>query len=435
MQVHTSKPSDTIIKLSIEADQLILEEVRTSVLKKLSRSVKVPGFRAGKAPAHLVEKQLDQNAYQSEFLDAALNRMYGEALASEQIRPVSQPKVDLKKFVPFTALEFDAEVEVVGDIKLADYKKITVEKKPVKISDKDVDEVIENLRIRMAEKKEVERNSKDGDEVWIDFEGRDAKTNDPIQGGDGKAYPLVLGSNTFIPGFEENLVGQKSGDSKEFTLDFPKDYGVKALQGREVTFKTTVTNVKEVVKPEIDDAFAAKVGPFKSVEELKKNIKDQVQSERQMQSDRDYESELLTKIAEKSEVAVPNALVEDELTRLEQEERQNVTYRGQTWQEHLDAEGVNEEEHRANNRSGAEMRVKAGLVLAEIAEQEGIQVTPEEVSIRCQLLKSQYTDPKMHAEIDKPEHQREIASRLMSEKTISTLVELSSKKPKSESKK
>lgn len=422
MQVHKSPISDTKIKLSIEADQELLEDVRMQVLKRLARGVKLQGFRPGKAPLPMVEKNLDQQAYQSEFLDTALNRMYGEALTSEKIRPVAQPKVDLKKFVPFTTLEFEAEVEVVGDVKLPDYKQIKLDRKSVAVEDKDVDEVIENLRLRMAEKKEVERASEEGDEIWIDFEGRDAKTDEPIKGGDGKNYPLALGSNTFIPGFEENLVGLKAGEDKEFTLDFPSDYGVQALQGRKATFKTTVNQVKEVVKPEVDDDFAAKVGPFKTVDELKNNIREQVQAERQMQADREYESELLSKINEQAEVAVPDALVDEELNRLEQEERQNVLYRGQTWQDHLESEGVSEEEHRAKNRPGAEMRVKAGLVLAEIAEKEGIQVTADEVSIRRQLLKGQYTDPQMHSEIDKPEHQRELASRLISEKTIAALV-------------
>lgn len=422
MQVHKTQLTDTSIRLTLEADQLLLEETRTAVLRRLARGVKIQGFRNGKAPLQLIEKNLDQSAYQSEFLDTVLNRMYSEALVAEKIRPVSQPKVEIKKFVPFTTLEFDAEVEVVGKVKLADYKKITLVKSAVALTEQDVDAVIENLRTRMAEKQEVDRAAKDGDEVWIDFEGRDAETDEPIKGGDGKNYPLVLGSNTFIPGFEENLGGVKAGDAKEFTLTFPEDYGVKTLQGRKVTFATTTQTVKEVVKPEVDDEFATKVGPFKTVAELKENIEQQITAERQQEIDREYESELLSKITEQSEVSVPDALVDEELNRLEQEERQNVLYRGQTWQEHLEAEGVTEDEHKENNRPGAEMRVKAGLVLAEIAEAENVQITPEEVSMRLQLLKGQYTDPAMQAELDKPENKRDIASRMLSEKTIALLV-------------
>ncbi len=428
MQVIKSQLTDTRVKLSLQADQVILEEVRSQVLQRLARTIKVQGFRSGKAPLALVEKQIDPSRYQSDFIDAAMNRMFSEALVSERLRPVSQPTVNLKKFVPFTDLEFEVEIDIVGDVELPDYTTLTVARKGIQVQDEDVDAVVSNLQLRMAEKREVDRASAEGDEVWIDFEGRDSKTGEPIKGGDGKNYPLALGSDTFIPGFEQNLVGLKSGDEKEFTLTFPKDYGVKALQGKKVTFKTTVNQVKEVVKPEVDDAFAAKVGPFKTADELKANIRQQVEEEQQQQADREYESDLLTKITDQSKVAVPDALVDEELTRLEQEERQNVMYRGQTWQEHLEAEGVTEDEHRASNRPGAEMRVKAGLVLAEIAEKEKIQVTPEEVAMRIQLLKGQYTDSTMQAELDKPEARREIASRLLSEKTIATLVGYATRK-------
>ncbi|HSH18592.1 MAG TPA: trigger factor [Candidatus Saccharimonadales bacterium] len=429
MQVHKTQVNPTTVKLNIEADQLLLEDVRTQVLKRLSRSVKLQGFRPGKAPLALVEKNVDQSAYQSEFIDTALNRMYGEALADQKVRPVAQPKVQITKFVPFTTLEFEAEVEAIGAVKLPDYTKIKLDKKPVEVTDKDVDAVLENLQIRMSEKQEVDRASKDGDEVWIDFEGRDAKTGEAIQGADGKDYPLLLGSNTFIPGFEPNLVGLKPGEDKEFTLTFPEDYGVKALQNREVTFKATVTKVKEVVKPKVDDEFAAKVGPFKSAAELKSDIKKSIVAERQQQNDREYESDLLGKITEQAEVAVPKALVDEEITRLEREERQNVAYRGQTWQEHLAEEGLSEEEHRDKNRPGAETRVKAGLVLAEIAEKEQIDVTREELQERIAQLKTQYTDATMQAELDKPENQRELASRIMSEKTLGTLVQYATAKP------
>lgn len=422
MQVQKQQLTDTRIKLAVEADQQLLEDVKRSVLQQYKKDIRIAGFRKGKAPIELVEKHIDQAAFQREFLDMALNRMYITALGEHKIRPVSQPDVTVKKFVPYTVFEFDAEVDVIGEVVLPDYKKIKLEKKPVKVSTKDVSDVIDNLKIRLAEKKEVTRAAKDTDEVWIDFAGRDAKTNEPIQGADGKDYPLILGSNTFIPGFETNLIGVKAGDEKEFTLEFPKDYGVKALQGRKVTFTTSVKKVSQVVLPKEDDAFAAKAGPFKSIEELRSDIKKQISVEREQQNDRDYESELLSQVTEKSEVAVPKQLVDEELNRLEREERQNIVYKGQTWEEHLASEGVTDEEHREKNRPGAEMRVRAGLALAEIAEKEKIEVLPDELELRVQLLKGQYQDPQMQAELDKPENKRELASRIMSEKTIAKLV-------------
>jgi len=422
MQVTKSQINPTTVKLIIQADQELLDSVRSEVLKRLGRTIRLQGFRQGRAPMALVEKSLDQNTYQSEFIDTALNKMYGQALLDQKVRPVAQPKVNITKFVPFTTLEFEAEIPAIGEVRLPDYKKIKLAKPGVEVTDKDVSDVLDNLRTRLADKKEVKREARDGDEVWIDFEGRDASTGEPIKGADGKDYPLALGSNTFIPGFEPNLVGLKAGEDKEFTLTFPKDYGVKALQDRKVTFKATVTKVNEVEKPKVDDDFAKKVGPFKTAAELKADIKKQITAERQAQTDRDYESALLEQITSKSEVAVPKELVDEEIMRLEREERQNIAYRGQTWQEHLNEEGVTEEGHREKNRPGAEMRVRAGLVLAEIAEKEQVDVTADELKRRIAELKSQYQDAAMQAELDKPENQRDIASRIMSEKTLNILV-------------
>lgn len=421
MQVQKKNVSETKIQLTIVADENMLQEVKSLVLRRLARQVKTPGFRQGKAPISLIEKQVDQALLQSEFLDEAVNHMYVDALQSERIRPVDRPEVSIKKFVPFSTLEVEATVEAVGDIKLPDYKKIKVEKKTAKITAKQIDDVIESLRERTAERKEVTRAAKTGDEVVIEFVGVDAKTKEPINGADGKDYPLILGSNTFIPGFEDNLAGMKVGEEKSFDITFPDDYGVKALQKRKVTFTVTATKVNEIVKPKVDDEFAAKVGPVKTVAELKADIKTQMEAEQQQQTERDFESEILEKITDKAEVAIPKVLVDEEIARVELDEKQNLMYRGQTWEEHLKDEGVTEEEHFEQKRPGAEKNVKAGLVLTEIADKEGITVTPEELEVRLQILKGQYQDKQMQAELNKPENRREISNRLVTEKTLERL--------------
>lgn len=428
MQITSEQLTPTKIKLNITAAPAELDKVKQHVLKDLSRSVKVAGFREGKAPAHLIEKQVDQAALQSEFLDHVVNDLYVQAVQDQKLRPVGQPQVSITKFVPFSTVEFSAEVEVVGEVKLADYTKIKLAQKPVTVDAKDVDEVLDNLRTRGATKAAVTRAAKDGDEVTIDFKGTDAKTGDAIAGADGNDYPLTLGSKTFIPGFEEELVGLKTGGEKTFVITFPKDYGAKELQSRKVQFAVTVKEVQEVVKPKLDDTFAASVGPFKTVAELKADIKKQLKAEREQEAQRTYDNELLQKIAEKSDVAIPDALVEEEIDRIEEEEKRNTAYQGQTWQEHLDAEGVTAEEHRAKNRPGAELRVKAGLVLSEVAEKEKLTVTPEELEVRIQLLKGQYPDPAMQAELDKSENRRDILSRMLTEKTLDKLRALATAK-------
>jgi len=177
----------------------------------------------------------------------------------------------------------------------------------------------------------------------------------------------------------------------------------------------------------LDDSFAASVGSFKTVAELKADIKKQLTAEQQQQAGQAYDNELLEKIAAKSTVALPETLVDDEITRMEDEEKRNMAYRGQTWQEHLKEEGVDEAGHRAQKRQAAEMRAKIGLLLGAIADQENVTVTSEELEIRLQLLKGQYTDPAMLAELDKPANRRDIHSRLMTEKTLDKLRQYAAK--------
>jgi trigger factor len=277
----------------------------------------------------------------------------------------------------------------------------------------------------MAERIEASRAAKNGDEAVIDFAGRDEKDK-PVNGAEGKDYPLILGSNTFIPGFEEHLIGMKASDDKEFSITFPNDYGVAALQNKKVTFKVNLKKVQELKEPKLDDEFAKKAGPFKTLVDLKADVKKQLTAEREREAQTLRENEIIQKLVEKSSVEIPKILIDEQTERLEEEEKRNLVYRGQTWQEHLSEEGVTEEEHRARHKPDAELRVKAGLVLSEVAEREQITVQPEELEIRLQMLKGQYTDPAMQSELNKPENQREIASQLLTEKTIAKLLDYAS---------
>lgn len=427
MQITSKKLAPTKVELTISADQAFMDRVKDHVLGDLSKQVNMAGFRKGHAPKALVEKNVDQATLQSQFLDHTINDLYAEALQEEKLRPVAQPQVSVTKFVPFTTLEFKAEVEVVGKITLPDYKKIKLAKKSETTTDKDVTTVLEDLRRRDSEKKEVKREAKDGDEVTIDFKGVDAKTKEAIEGASGNDYPLVLGSGAFIPGFEPEIVGLKAGEEKTFDVTFPKDYGAAELQGKKVSFTVTAKAVKELQLPKLDDAFAATVGPFKSLAELKTDVKKQLQTEKDNQAQRAFENELLATIAEKATADIPSALIEDEIDRMEAEERRNLVYRGQTWEEHLKLEGKDDKQHREGLRESAEARVKTGLVLGEVAEAEKIDVSKAELDTRISELKRQYTDPQMQAELDKPENRREIGARLITEKTIGKLSEYSRK--------
>jgi len=422
MQTTKNQLSPTKVELTVVADQAFLDKVKDHVLGDLAKNMNISGFRKGHAPKTLVEKQANPATLQSEFLDHAVNDLYVEAVAGEKLRPVAQPEVNVTKFVPFSTLEFKATVEVVGKITLPDYKKIKMVKKTEATTEKDVIAVIDDLRRRDSIKTEVKRAAKDGDETVIDFKGVDAKTKKPISGGAGTDYPLTLGSGAFIPGFEPEIVGMKPAEEKTFDITFPADYGVEELQSKKVSFTVTLKAVREVELAKLDDAFAAKVGPFKTVAELKADIKKQLEVEKDAEAQRTLENDLLAEIAEKAKADIPTVLIDEEIDRMEEEERRNLIYRGLTWEEHLKQEGKTDKEHREGLRESAEARVKTGLVLGEIAETEGITYTDKELDGRINALKQQYQDKQMQAELDKPENRRELGSRLLTEKTIERLV-------------
>lgn len=429
MQV-TKKLSDnnTKAELTVNVPEDVLVSVKKSVVNELSKQVKVPGFRNGKVPLEIAEKHIDQAVLQQHFLEHVIEDTYPQAVRQENVRPVDRPDISIVKFVPFTTLEYTATSPVLGEVKLADYKKIKRERKTATVSAKEVNDVIESLRTRQAEKVSVDRAAKDGDQVVIDFNGVDSDKK-PISGAEGKDYPLALGSNTFIPGFEPALIGLKKGEEKTFPVTFPKDYGVSTLAGSKVTFTVTVKDVLEMKKPTLDDAFATSVGPVKSVDELKKDIKKELTTEKQRQEDLKFESELVADITKKSTVTIPQVLIDDQVNRMLQEQKQNLTYRGQTIKEFLESKSMTEEEYRTKELAPqAEERVKASIVLAEIADKEQIEVTPEELEIRLQVLKGQYQDQKMQEELNKPEARREVASRMLSEKTVAQLAAQATKK-------
>ncbi len=421
MQIKKNYLSETEVSLTVIAGADELQKMKDHVLRRFQARLKLAGFREGKAPLALVEKNVEQSQLQTEFLEETINQLYPQVIHSEKLRPVARPEISITKFVPFTTLEFEAKVAVIGEMKLPDYKKL---KKPMpmpKVASEDVDGVLKSLRQRAAEKIDVDRAAKVGDEVWINFVGTDAKGT-PVSGADGKDYPIVLGSKTFIPGFEDNVAGMKPQGSKTFTLTFPKEYNLKALAGKKVTFKVDVTKVQEILEPKLDDSFASKIGPFKTLQNLKDDIKKQLTIEKQQQAERDYESELVREIAKKAKVVIPDVMINDQIERLTQELKQNITYRGLTYEDFLKTEGKTESEYKKQVLAPqAEERAKISLILGDIADKENLYITPEELDIRIELLRGQYKDAAMQAELEKPETRQDVSSRMLTEKVLAKL--------------
>lgn len=427
MKTTVTHESDTRVKVVVAADHAELAAAEQVALKRLAKTVKVNGFRTGHVPLEIVKKHADANALAQETLDAALNRAVAEAFLSNDLQVLARPEVEIKKYVPGELLEFTAEADVLPEVKLGDYKKLKAKKAAVNVDKKEIDEVIERIQKGLSEKKEVKRAAKIGDETVIDFVGK--KDGEAFQGGTGKDYPLVLGSNSFIPGFEDALVGLKAGDTKDVKLAFPKDYHAKDLAGQDVVFEVAVKKVNSVKLPALDDKFAAKAGPFTSMDDLRKDIKAEITAQAERKATDDLKDELVKQLVAKSTVSVPSVLRDDQIRSLEQDLRQNLMYRGRTLEQYFEEKGYADRDAwvKAEANDAADARIKAGLVLAQLSKELKIEATADELAAHINAYKQQYANnPKMAKHFDKPEAQREVANRLITEKTIDKLVELNS---------
>lgn len=427
MKTTVTHESDTRVKVVVAADHAELAAAEQVALKRLAKTVKVNGFRTGHVPLEIVKKHADLNALAQETLDAALNRAVAEAFLNNNLQVLARPEVEIKKYVPGELLEFTAEADVLPEVKLGDYKKLKAKKVAVNVNKKEIDEVIERIQKGLSEKKEVKRAAKIGDETVIDFVGK--KDGEAFQGGAGKDYPLVLGSNSFIPGFEDALVGLKAGDTKDVKLAFPKDYHAKDLAGQDVVFEVTVKKVNSVKLPALDDKFAAKAGPFTSMDDLRKDIKAEITAQAERRAKDDLKDELVKQLVAKSTVSVPSVLRDDQIRSLEQDLRQNLMYRGRTLEQYFEEKGYADRDAwvKAEANDAADARIKAGLVLAQLSKELKIEATADELAAHINAYKQQYANnPKMAKHFDKPEAQREVANRLITEKTIDKLVELNS---------
>ncbi len=428
MKTTVKNLSDTKVSLTISVTPEELKNAELVSLDKLGKTVKVPGFRKGKVPASVVAKHIDPQTLQAELLNNAISKAVSEAFTSENIQAIDRPEVEVKKYVPGSELEFTAEVEIIPAVKLGDYKKLKSKKKVQSVTDKDVTEIIDRMRQSLAEKKEVTRAAKNEDETIIDFIGK--KDDVAFDGGTGTDYTLVLGSGQFIPGFEEGIVGHKAGETFDLELTFPEDYHAKELAGEKVVFTTTLKAVKEVVPAELNDEFAAKCGPFTSVDELKEDIKRELTAQKEREAIEKLKDELVSELIEVSEVPVPEILVKDQERSIEQDFTQNLAYRGISLDSYLEAEKfVTKEEWLDKEvRPAAEKRVKAGLALAELSKVLKIEATADELADHINQYREQYANNKdALKQFEQPEVQRDIANRLLTEKTVNKLVELNTK--------
>ena len=428
MKSSITHVSDTRVKLTVTLDPEELEAARQVALKKLSNTVKVPGFRKGHVPLAVAAKHIDPNVLSQETLENALSRSVAEAYIEANLQALERPEVEITKYVPESELEFTAEADVLPQVKLGDYKKLTAKKIVATVTPDDVDDVVQRIRKGFVKKKAVKRAAQMGDEVTIDFVGK--RNGQAFDGGTGSDYPLELGSNSFIPGFEEALVGVKTGDKKDVPLTFPADYHAKDLAGQEVVFEVTVKKVSENELPELNDELAAKAGPFTSLQELTDDIKKEIAAQKEREATDKLKDELVQQLVAKSKVAVPASLRDDQIRSLEQDLTQNLMYQGISFDQYLEGKGYADRDAwvKAEAEEAADNRIKAGLVLAELSKELKIEATADELADSLNQYRQQYANqPDMAKRFDEPEVQREVANRLITEKTVDALVKLNTK--------
>lgn len=396
-------------------------------LHKIGRNAKIAGFRKGHVPERVLEQHLDPARVADVEINEVVTDSIRELLAKDNLMPLDQPTVSVTKYVPGQELEFTATFDLMPEVKLSDPSKLTTKKPSSEISDKQVDDVIDRLRVNAAEKTAVERAAKNGDEVIIDFTG--SVNGKEFAGGTAKNYALKLGSGSFIPGFEDGIVGHKAGEEFDVNVTFPKEYGAPELAGKKSVFKIKLLKVNELKMPELNDDFAKNMAPdLKTVEDLKRDIMNNLAETEMADAEQKYEEALLTEFAAKSKVDVPEVLVNDEIPQMKKRFTEGLMYRGLDLDKYLKQKDLTEEKWtEVELRPAAEKRIRNSMVLTAFIEKEKITVNPEEVIEQQNKMLEQFNNPKVKAHFKTPEYLAQINQQMLTKKALEKLVELAEK--------
>ena len=385
MKTKFKRISDSRIEITVTLGKEDLKKAEEKALEKLSKEIKVEGFRKGKVPAEIAKKFIPENDLNAETIDFAVRSTVIEAFKKEEKAPLVLPAVNVTKYVPGEMAEYTATADIVPEVKIGDYKKLGVKKEEVKVAKKDINEVLGNIATSFAEKKVAKKAAELGDEVIIDFVGK--KDGEPFKGGSAKDYKLTLGSKTFIPGFEDGIVGHESGDKFDLKLTFPKDYGVKDLAGAKTVFEVLVKQVNEIIKPAIDDELAKKCGPFKTIDELKADIEKNLKAQNEHKVEEKFKDDLIKALVAKSKIPAPEVLIDDQVRVIRDDMTRNAESRGMTFEEFLAANNETVENWDKEARKIATERVKASLALQTLAVEQKIDVPDEIVNAKIAELR------------------------------------------------
>jgi len=405
------------------------EDFLNEAMKELSRDLKVGGFRPGNIPKNIVEREIGTDKILARGVEMAVRKSYINAIFEEKIEAIGSPEIKVLKSAKGNPLVFKAVVSVLPEIKMADYKKIAAAKKPkgkeeIKIEEKEVEESLNWLLKSRTKYITVRREAKIGDRLEIDFKATLDGAN--LDKGESKNYPLILGQSRFVKGFDDNLLGLKEGEEKEFELMFPEDYQQKNLAGKLVGFKVKVNLVQEAELPQLNDEFVKSLGKFENLDKLKQNIEEGLAFEKYEKDKQAWREETIKKIIEGSKMELPEFLVEQEAKKMIEEMRANIEGYGLAWETYLKDLGKSEDELKQGAKKQAEKRVKGALILREIAKEEKIEIAPEEIEAEINKFLTRYSGiGKAKDSVDIGQLKEYTYGVLRNEKVFSKLEEIS----------
>ena len=419
-EVENLEHSMAKIKIEVSAD--VFEAAVVKAYNKNKNRISLPGFRKGKAPRKLIEKQYGSNIFYEDAAEIAVPEAYREAAKECGLDIVSRPEIDIVEIESGKPFIFTATVAVKPEAKLGQYKGIEVDKQEVKILAADVNAEIDrvreqNSRIMTVDDREIEMN----DIAVIDYEG--FLDGVPFEGGKGEDYSLTIGSHTFIDTFEDQLIGKKPGDEVDVNVTFPEEYHSEELKGKPVTFKVVIKEVKVKELPEADDEFASEVSEFETMKEYKASVKKMLTDRRKAQVNAEKEDQALEKVMELAEVEMPGPMVEEQVSQMINEFASRLGQQGLSIDQYMQMTGMQPQMLMDQMRPEAEKRIKSRLVLEAVAKTENITATEEDIDEQLKKMAEMY-----HMDVEKlkesmgEEDKKQVAEDVMVEKAAEFLV-------------
>ncbi len=387
MKVTLEKEKENVVKLDITIPAKDAADAYNNAVRKISQYVNIDGFRKGKAPRSVVERHVGTERIKQEAIEDLMPKAINKAVVDNKLDLVAQPYITAYNFNVGEDLTVTAKAELRPEVTLGQYKGLKLEVKDSPVAEDAIQKSIDNLLNQYATQETViDRATKDTDIAVIDFEG--FCNGEKIQGGDAKNYPLDLAHSNFIPGFAEQIVGKNLNDEFEIKVTFPENYHDEKLKGQPATFKIKLNEIKEKKLPELNDEFAQKVGPFKTVDDLKADVQKYLDSQRERTNKQNSENEVFKTVIDSSNVDIPETMVEREVESLKEEYKQRLAAQGITWETLVKSQG--EEELTKNLREDAKTRIKNSLVIDKIAKDENLKLEPKDIEAKFAQLAAAY---------------------------------------------